>query len=98
MNTSSGSRVTMNESIPEIGVPVLKPEAVSRRPTSLMVLANRAANKTRRRINDFADWILSHVPETIVRPINDRLNTLKAKVEGIYEDVVESQRQSMCHD
>ena len=90
---TTSNRVMMNEPIPEIGVPVLKPEVVSRRPTSLRELANRAANEAKRRINDFAGWILSHVPETIVRTTSDRLRMLKVKVEEIYEGVSRSQRR-----
>ena len=80
----------MDESIPEIGVPVLVPEVASRRLPSLRELATKAANEAKRKINDFSDWILSHVPEPIVRVTSDRLRLLKNEVERIYSNIEEA--------
>ena len=47
--------------VPEINVPILKPKRLE----SLKKLAGRVAKPIRKNISQFADWILSYVPQPI---------------------------------
>ncbi|XP_020912011.1 uncharacterized protein LOC110249773 [Exaiptasia diaphana] len=83
-NTSSN---ILDEPIPEINVPILKPSQPTRKSLipSLKHLANRAANPVKEELNKFADWILSHVPESIKRTVNKRVDSLKEKVNDLFK-------------
>jgi len=82
-NTSS--RI-LDEPIPEINVPILKPSQPTRNSLvpSLKHLAGRVANPIKKEINKFSDWILSHVPEPIKKAVNKRVDSLKEEVNRIF--------------
>ena len=62
--------------VPEINVPILKPKRLE----SLKKLAGRIAKPIRKNINQFADWILSYVPQPIKSVVSPKLKNLKAKI------------------
>ena len=39
----------------------------------------------RKKTNEFADWILGYVPESIKKPINERVEALKQQVSDIFK-------------
>ena len=69
--------------VPEINVPILKPKRLE----SLKKLAGRIAKPIRKNINQFADWILSYVPQPIKSVVSPKLKNLKAKINSIFDDI-----------
>jgi hypothetical protein len=67
----------LDSPVPDISAPVLQPTAYTP-PKS--VIGNITSN-----IKSFADWLLDYVPEKIKRPINEKLNSLKATVAGVFK-------------
>ena len=54
-------------------------------------------SKVTSHMKSFADWLISHVPEPIKRPINEKLNSLKSTISNLFSkfkpdfsDIVES--------
>lgn len=84
---SKASSNILDEPIPEINVPILKPSHPSRNShvQPLKHLANRAANSVKKELNKFADWILSYIPEPIKKTVNKRVESLKEKVNRIFK-------------
>ena len=77
----------MDQPIPEIDIPILepsKPENTSK-VSQLKNLASKAAKPVKREINKFADWIISKVPEPIKKTVNERVNSLKERVNRIFK-------------
>ena len=77
----------IDQSIPEIDIPILepsKPENTSK-VSQLKNLASKAAKPVKREINKFADWIISQVPEPIKKTVNERVNSLKERVNRIFK-------------
>ena len=74
----------IDQPIPEINIPILKPTNQSK-VSQLKNLASKAAKPVKREINKFADWIISQVPEPIKKTVNKRVESLKEKVNGIFK-------------
>ena len=77
----------MDQPIPEIDIPILepsKPENTSK-VSQLTNLASNAAKPVKREINKFADWIISKVSEPIKKTVNERVNSLKERVNRIFK-------------
>ena len=75
----------LDEPIPEINIPILKPsQPIRNSPVpSLKHLASRATNSVKEMINKFSNWILSYIPEPIKKTVNERVDRLKEKVNQI---------------
>ena len=76
----------IDQSIPEIDIPILKPSkpANPSKVSQLKNLALEAAKPVKREINKFADWLISQVPEPIKKTVDKRVNSLKEKVNRIF--------------
>ena len=77
----------MDQPIPEIDIPILKPSkpANTSKVSQLKNLASNAAKPVKREINKFADWIISKVPEPIKKTVNERVDSLKERVNRIFK-------------
>ena len=77
----------IDQPIPEIDIPILKPSQPENlsKVSQLKNLALKAAKPVKSEINKFADWIISQVPEPIKKTVNERVNSLKEKVNGIFK-------------
>ena len=77
----------IDQPIPEINIPILEPSkpANPSKVSQLKNLASKAAKPVKREINKFADWIISQVPEPIKKTVNERVDSLKEKVNGIFK-------------
>ena len=77
----------MDQPIPEIDIPILKPSKPANlsKVSQLKNLASNAAKPVKREINKFADWIISKVPEPIKKTVNERVNSLKERVNRIFK-------------
>ena len=73
----------MDEPVPEIKVPVLKPIQFTAKDkvASLKSLADRVAKPIIKNTNKFADWLYSYVPEPVRNITNEKVNKLKDKVK-----------------
>ena len=76
----------MDQPIPEIDIPILEPSKPvnTSKVSQLKNLASNAAKPIKREINKFADWIISKVPEPIKKTVNERVNSLKERVNRIF--------------
>ena len=72
----------LDEPIPEINVPILKPsQPIRNSPVpSLKHLAKKE-------IINFSDWILSYIPEPIKKTADERVDSLKEKINLIFKKV-----------
>ena len=69
--------------VPDLQAPVLTPLAyVASRQQSASILGQVKSD-----INSFANWLLDYIPETIKKPVNDKLEALKSKVRNIYNRI-----------
>ena len=77
----------MDQPIPEIDIPILEPSQPENlsKVSQLKNLASKAAKPVKREINKFADWIISKVPEPIKKTVNERVNSLKERVNRIFK-------------
>ena len=77
----------MDQPIPEIDIPILEPSQPENtsKVSQLKNLASNAAKPVKREINKFADWIISKVPELIKKTVNERVNSLKERVNRIFK-------------
>ena len=77
----------MDQPIPEIDIPILEPSKPANlsKVSQLKNLATKAAKPVKREINKFADWIISKVPEPIKKTVNERVNSLKERVNRIFK-------------
>ena len=83
----STSTNILDEPIPEIDVPILKPTHSTQNfnVPSLKHLASRVAKSINKEISKFVNWISSYVPRPIRRTINKKVDDLKEKINKIYE-------------
>ena len=77
----------MDEPVPEIKVPILKPIQFTAKGNvkSLKSLADGAAKPIIKNINKFADWLYSYVPEPVRNITNEKVNKLKNKINQIFK-------------
>ena len=73
----------LDEPVPDINVLILKPKRLE----SLKKLAGRIAKPNRKNINQFADWILSYMPQLIKSAVSPKLKNLKAKINSIFDEI-----------
>ena len=48
--------------VPDIGVSALIPTPYKRFLPSLKTIADKASNKIKKRVNEFADWLMNYIP------------------------------------
>ena len=82
--TSNKPSNVIDQPIPEINIPILRPTNPSK-VSQLKNLASKAAKPVKREINKFADWIISQVPEPIKKTVNKRVDSLKETVNRIFK-------------
>ena len=82
--TSNKPSNVIDQPIPEINIPILRPTNPSK-VSQLKNLASKAAKPVKREIDKFADWIISHVPEPIKKTVNKRVDSLKETVNRIFK-------------
>ena len=92
MRLTTSRQPTLNildQPIPEINLPILRPSQPPQnyQITELKKQASKATTSVKKEINEFADWILSYVPEPIKNTVNERVDSLKKKVNRIFERV-----------
>ena len=77
----------MDEPVPEIKVPILKPIQFTAKGNvkSLKSLADSAAKPIIKNINKLADWLYSYVPEPVRNITNEKVNKLKNKINQIFK-------------
>ena len=77
----------MDEPVPEIKVPILKPMQFTAKGNvkSLKILVDRAAKPIIKNINKFADWLYSYVPEPVRNITKEKVNKLKNKINQIFK-------------
>ena len=78
----------MDEPVPEIKAPILKPIQFTAKGNvkSLKSLADRALKPIiKKKINKFADWLYSYVPEPVRNITNEKVNKLKNKINQIFK-------------
>ena len=77
----------IDQPIPEIDIPILEPSkpANTSKVSQLKNLASNAAKPVKREINKFADWIISKVPEPMKKTVNERVDSLKERVNRIFK-------------
>ena len=77
-----------------VDAPILEPTKATFKPKSLMELALRSANLVNKRINNFANWILSIVPKAVKKKVNAGVELLKHQVKEIYKNLGKNQKRS----
>ena len=70
---------------PEINVPTLKPKKLNFVPLKSVV--SSISNQIFQGINQFADWLLSYVPQPIKSVVSPKLKNLKAKINSIFDEI-----------
>ena len=98
-------RNLIDEPIHEINIPILKPSkpTINSHITSLKLQESRANNEVRKKIINFSDWIISYVPEPIQKTVNQRVKSLKEKVNQIFKKLLTTQTSNhhsarvFCH-
>ena len=74
----------LDEAVPEINIPILKPMPARKSVPSLSSLAGRVSKQDKRKINKFFDWLISFVPETIRTTVNEKIDKLKNDIKQLY--------------
>jgi len=62
--------------VPCVSTPVLTPSKTTKVKT-LKSMAKSVYDAVRKKTNEFADWILGYVPQSVKKPINERVEKLK---------------------
>ncbi|XP_048588381.1 uncharacterized protein LOC116601844 [Nematostella vectensis] len=87
---SNASESILDGPIPEIDVPILKPSKPTRSShvQSLKHFANREVNSIKSELDEFADWILSYVPEPVKKTakeaVDKRVKRLKERIKRLH--------------
>ena len=79
----------LDEAAPEINIPILKPVPARKSIPSLSSLAARVSKQVKGKINNFSDWLISFVPETIRTTVNEKADKLKKH----YQAAIQSSRK-----
>ena len=74
----------LDEAVPEINMPILKPVLARKINPSLRILAGRVSKKVKGKINKFSDWLISFVPETIRTTVNEKADKLKNDINKLF--------------
>ena len=75
------SSIILDEAVPEINIPILKPVPARKSIPSLSSLAGRVSKQVKGKINKFSDWLISFVPETIRTTVNEKADKLKNDIK-----------------
>ena len=75
----------MDESVPDIGVPTLRPTPFRRRVQSLKETSRKVVNKVKKKWNDFHDWIIDYVPPAIRVNPSSAIEKLKNHIRKLYQ-------------
>jgi len=70
MNTNNEN--ILDIPIPPIAVPILTPSKPTTKVKSSKSMAKNAYDAVRKKMNEFSDCILGHIPEPIKKPINEK--------------------------
>ena len=74
----------LDEAVPEINIPILKPVPARKSIPSLSSLAGRVSKQVKGKINKFSDWFISFVPETIRTTLNEKDDKLKNDIKRLF--------------
>lgn len=75
----------IDQPIPEIKVPILKPIKVKN--TVDLSTIKTIVDNTQKQLNKFADWIMSYFPKEVKKLFNKHVGDLKNKVTNIYNSL-----------
>ena len=85
-NNNNNNRTTiMDESVPDIGVETLRPTPFRRRIQSLKETSRKVVNKVKKKYNDFYDWIIDYVPQSIRVNTSSAIEKLKNHIRKLYQ-------------
>ena len=85
---NSEQRNILDQPIPEISVPILKPSPFKYQPLSLKNFTKKASEAVNKKINNFSDWIISFIPKPKVKVVNKRVDLLKNQIKDIYKKIL----------
>ena len=74
----------LDEAVPEINIPILKPVPARKSIPSLSSLAGRVSKQVKGKSNKFSDWLISFVPETIRTTVNEKVDKLKNDIKRLF--------------
>ena len=74
----------LDEAVPAINIPILKPMPARKSIPSLSSLAGRVSKQDKGKINKFFNWLISFVPETIRTTVNEKVDKLKNDIKQLY--------------
>ena len=74
----------LDEAVPEINIPILKPVPARKSILSLSSLAGRVSKQVKGKSNKFSDWLISFVPETIRTTVNEKVDKLKNDIKRLF--------------
>ena len=79
----------LDEPVPKINAPTLKPKqfVTRNKVESLKSMAGSISNQIFKNLNQFADWILSYVPQPIESTVSTQLKNLKDKINSIFDEI-----------
>jgi len=81
-NAANINEPVLDTPVPYISTPVLTPSKTTK--VQLKSMAKCIYDAVRKKTNEFADWMLGYVPESIKKPINKRVESLKQQVSDIF--------------
>ena len=78
----------LDEPVPEINIPIKKPTRLTAgKMASLKSLNGKIAKQVTRKINKFADRIISCIPKPIRNTVNEKADKLKNDIKSIFAQV-----------
>ena len=86
-NKTMNNNITyiLDEPVPDIGVPTLRPTPFRRRVQSLKETSRKVVNKVKKKWNDFHDWIIDYVPPAIRVNPSSVIEKLKNYIKKLYQ-------------
>ena len=84
LTRNKNSSSILDEAVPEINMPILKPVPARKIIPSLRILAGRVSKKVKGKINKLSDWSISFVPETIRTTVNEKADKLKNDIKKLF--------------
>jgi len=83
-NAPNINEPVLDTPVPYISTPVLTPSKTTKVQT-LKSMAKSIYDAVKKKTNEFADWMLGYVPQSVKKPINERVETLKQQVSDIFK-------------
>ena len=74
----------LDEAVPEINTPILKPVPARKSIPSFNSLAGRVSKQVKGKISRFSDWLISFVTETIRTTVNEKADKLKNDIKRLF--------------